>query len=108
VRGGGWRRVCGAYLQETVISIFVAGTVELSGSKSPIVAMAEGLLFCAFFQITSSKPRKFSQREFVPVAVTCLFHPAERRTRRRRARRPAPGSGVVVASADGRWSAVEG
>lgn len=47
------------YLQETVISIFVAGTVELSGSKSPIVAMAEG--FPAFlFQTTSSKSVKLS------------------------------------------------
>lgn len=35
----------GAYLQEAVISIFVAGTMELSGSKSPIVAMAEAIFY---------------------------------------------------------------
>lgn len=68
------------YLQETVISIFVAGTVELSGSKSPIVAMAEGFpaLFC-FFKITSSKSLKFSlilaYSINSPVAIMCFFHP---------------------------------
>lgn len=39
----------GAYLQETVISIFVAGTMELSGSKSPIVAMAEAIFYLFVF-----------------------------------------------------------
>ncbi|KAF3856857.1 hypothetical protein F7725_017580 [Dissostichus mawsoni] len=50
---------------ETVISILVAGTVELSGSKSPIVAMTEAL-------ITSSGSSKFSllsQRASSPVAL---------------------------------------
>ncbi len=45
------KHVCGAYLQETVISIFVAGTVELSGSNSPIVAMAEGGFFFSHFPL---------------------------------------------------------
>lgn len=60
-----------------MISIFVAGTVELSGSKSPIVAMA---IFYFFF-VTSFESFKLSPILSYtinsPVTIVSLFHAPE-------------------------------
>lgn len=95
---------CGAYLQDTVTSIFVAGTVELSGSKSPIVAMTEVLFY--FILINSSESRKFSLRSHLefPRGYTVLV-PS---TRDWDTEWSGGAPVVVVVAADGRWSAAEG
>lgn len=64
----------GAYLQETVISIFVAGTVELSGSKSPIVAMAEAVfyLFIFFKSVVLPEVRTFITAQIFLWLCVCV------------------------------------
>lgn len=68
----------GAYLQETVISIFVAGTMELSGSKSPIVAMAEAIFYLFSLNQLFSVPEV---RTFITVQTflwLCVCVPSNR------------------------------
>lgn len=68
----------GAYLQEAVISIFVAGTMELSGSKSPIVAMAEAIFLFIFFKSVVLSPWSsyFYYSADFPLAVcVCSIKP---------------------------------
>lgn len=61
-----------------MISIFVAGTVELSGSKSPIVAMAEVCFGVFFFKslLNPLSSHLYYCTNF-PVAIISLFHPPE-------------------------------
>lgn len=68
----------GAYLQETVISIFVAGTMELSGSKSPIVAMAEAIFYLFSLNQLFSVPEV---RTFITAQIflwLCVCVPSNR------------------------------
>lgn len=112
------------YLQETVISILVAGTVELSGSKSPIVAMAAflswSLLLPSLLLLSGGSCHWFRPAALVlPRRTVRFFHPPGAGGERVRGGRlrcaAAAAAGVVLwlvaggaAAADGRWSAAEG
>lgn len=84
---------CCVYLHETVTSIFVAGTVELTGSKSLIVAIAR--VFLDHLSIREVRAQ-IEALIFLRLQM-CWFHPHGKDARR--VERPA--SGVVVAAAAG-------
>lgn len=73
-----------------MISILVAGTVELSGSKSPIVAMAKAFLFFLkkSLLLNTLTSHLYYSTKF-PTGLSFLFHPPRQAKRESR----APGAG---------------